>query len=663
MKRSFQAIAIFLTALFFCVSAFANTCVFVGGTHNWSDTTGWTGCGGVVPGATDDALVGTGSGGSTTGTLTIDGVSGTPSKARSVDFTSFTGTLSQAASKELDVGDPAGSGAGIFKLVTGMSYSPNITGTVKFVSTTGVNALTFAGKQMPITTFDGVGGSWQFQDALIANGNITITLNNGALDTNGQTVTGYNFSSSNSNTRSLTLGTTTWTTVNADTIWDIGTSTNMTLSAGSSTIVLVQSSNPFTFNGGGLTYGTLQATGLTTNTITITGNNTFTTLTTSIGANVSANYQFGGNQTITGTWTFNSNSVLNRNYISSTVKGTQRTITAAAISSNGADLQDIIGAGAATWNLSGSTFGGGDAGNNSGITLNTPKNCFMVTAVSVNWSASNWKTTSGGSTAITPVYPLPQDTAIFDSNSVTTTGKTITIDASAVRIPGMNWTGVANTPALAWTNSASVFGNVTYVSGMTTSGTGTATLEGRGAQTFTTAGITIAHRIVTNNPGGSYTQQDALSSSNNSSFVQVVAGTWAAGTHNLTGTGTNAVLAISGGTLTSSATISVSGASSGTSITSGTLDISTGVFTSPGTLTMTGGVFKAGTLTHTGALTTSGTALSIGTGGATFTTGVLTITGTGSIGPLSGDAITSITNTAITVAGASGAGGSYTFVQ
>jgi len=463
-----------------------------GSTKNWSDSTAWSPA--QVPTAADDIVFP----GSSTGTLTINGTSGAPDLCRSVDFTGFGGTLLQATTKQLNVGDGT---TGHFKLVSGMTYIPSATSLIKFISTTTGNNITTAAKRVGSFTFDGVGGEWTFQDACNSVSGSTITLTNGSLITNNQTVgatSGVIFSSNNSNTRSLTLGTTTWTipTTTGVTVWNIGTSTGMTLSAASSTINM---GDPFTgvvFAGGGLTYGTFTTTSMTVAAnFTITGANTFGTLTLSVsGSSLNARtdgYFLAANQTVTGTFTSNGTAANKRVFIGSNAPGTQRTISAATVSCTYIDLRDILGSGAGSWNLSGVTGGSGNCGGNSGITFNTAKNCYMKTAVSVNFSASNWYTTSGGSTLISPTTPLPQDTCFFDANSITAGSVTVTYDYA--RVPALDCTGVTNTPT--WTRGRDLefYGSLKLVSGMSILGSSFNTyFYNRSPATLDTGGLTWA---------------------------------------------------------------------------------------------------------------------------------------------------------------------------
>ncbi len=599
---------------------------------NWS--AGGTWVGGIAPTAASDVDYS-----ALTGTLTVDGTSGAPNLCRSFTATACVGTLAQASAKQINVGDGT---AGAFKLVTGLTYAPSATSLIKFVSTTTGNNITSAGKFLPPLTFDGVGGGWQLQDDLGTQTNIVITLTNGALDTNGKTV-GANvsvtaFSSSNSNTRSLTLGATTWNLAgNAATIWDIGTSTGMTLSAASSTLVFANTTNAQTFNGGGLTYGTVTSTVLTTGKIAFTGANTFGTLTTSIAGSTkttTSGYIFpsGVTTTVTGTFTAAGNTLLLRNFLYSDTVGTAATISAGTFTITNTDLRDITKAGAGSGNISAtsSSTGNGDCGGNTGWTFQAPRNVFMKTAVSVNWSAANWFTTSGGSTAAVPPLPLCHDTAIFDVNSVTAGGKTITLDQP--RISGFTWSGVANTPVFAQGSTEyEVYGGVIFVSGMSVTGTGQVDLSGRGAFSLDGGTLTLPTGAIVNvnAPTGTYTLSRAL-------------------TINANLTVTNGTLALGGFNFNAAThSININGG-----VVSGTGTISAGQ-----TYTQTGGtVALGGTMTLGGAFALSGGTLNMNGNQITgHTTATISSTGTLNLsGQLNGSGAFSITGGTITDSGTSG---------
>ena len=168
-------------------------------------------------------------------------------EANSISFriTAGTGTLSLTAGgyRDLDFTDgtnPTGyAGAlgnttitiyGNFKASTGMTRSAGAT-TYTFAATSGTKTINTAGVTFDNAfTFNGVGGTWQLQDALTSGSTRTCTLTAGTLDLNGYTLTTGIFSSSNSNTRVLAFGTgnITLTGVNT-TIFNTTTVTGMTI--------------------------------------------------------------------------------------------------------------------------------------------------------------------------------------------------------------------------------------------------------------------------------------------------------------------------------------------------------------------------------------------------------------------------------------------------
>lgn len=511
----------------------------------WSNSSGGA-SNGLVPDATTDCILDAGSGANT---LTIDGTSGSPNLCRSLVCTGFTGTLGHASAKQLNIGDGT---AGAFTLVSGMTYNPAGDSLLKFVSTTTGNNITFGSKSMGNMTFDGVGGTWTFQSAPATGNATTITLTNGNLNVNGNNLNTYIISSSNSNTRSLTMGTMTWTvgSGNSGTFWEMSNSSGMTLSAANCTQTISTTSTNITLNLGGLTYGTLQQTALTTGTTTINGANTFGTLTLSMAGTTKttlSGYSLGGNQTVTGTFTAAGNSAILRNYIRSDTIGTPRTISAGTFTVTHTDLRDITKAGAGSGDFSAlTTNANGDAGGNTGFTFTAPKNCYLKVNANANWSASNWYTTSGGSTAIVPAVPLIHDTAIIDANASFSTSRTIT-NSDQPRMPAMNWTGAPNTPAFASGSSAwEHYGSMTLISGMTHTGSGTMSFCGRGAFTLDGGGLTwpTSSAITVNCASGNSLSLGSNFASN--STISVTSGNF----KNLSYTGSFTGITVNGGTLT-----------------------------------------------------------------------------------------------------------------
>lgn len=563
----------------------------------WSDTSGGVSNGNVPTAAIDCVLD------ANSGSMTIDGTSGSPSLCRSLTCTGYTATLTHASAKQLDVGDGT---AGAFLLVSGMTYSPNAASILRFLSTTTGNNITFGGKTLGPTEFLGVGGGWVFQDqARFGNtASNRMVLTNGTVDTNGQACSGYMYSA-NSNTRALTLGTTTWTIANAsNTGWDISTSSGMTLSAASSTITFATSTGSgCLFFGGGLTYGTLSCTTLTTGDITFSGNNTFATLTLSQGASINGIYYFtsGSTQTVTGTLTGNGNSALNRCYYRATTVGSAATLSAGTFTFTNIDLQDITKAGAGSGNISGITGGSGDCGGNSGWTFTTPRTCYMKTGASVNMSATTiWFTTSGGSTPISsPTNWLVQDSLIMDANSVT--AGSVTITQQVRRLAACDWTGVLNTPTFQKALAAEFYGSIKLVAGMAHgAGVGAYTYMGQGTSTLTSGTLSWPNPIEINCGSGTLQLGDNTTSSNT---ITCTLGTF--NTQNFTATFTTG--SISGGTFTSgSGLVTLSGL---LTMTTGTMTIGSGGIAGAG-LTKNG----SGTMTINGVSTFSGNIILSSTG-------------------------------------------------
>jgi hypothetical protein len=490
------------------------TLYWIGGAGGWntSATTNWSDSSGgptasLAPSIADNVIIDTNSG--VVGNIISCSV-GAVCKDLTVTAGAevVLGATSSALSVYGNLTFPSGGG------FTAALFNWNIT----FAATTTGKTITTNGKTTSSLTFNGVGGGWTLGSTLttaaasFSSTGLTVTA--GTFDTGGfdinlnGTPAGAGFNSPSGSTRTINLNNSTITVVtNGNAVNFV--STGLTLNPGTSTII-VSGSSGATFAGGSLTYNNVSFTATTSSsTGAITGTNTFNNL--NITAPSLANYKivtFSDNQIITGTLTSGGATVTSRVWLQSSVVGTARTLTAAAVSLQNTDFSDITGAGVA------SPFIGtnlGDCKNNSGITFPAAKTVYWNLAGAQNWSATGWALTSTGTPAAAN-FPLPQDTATF-TNAGSVTG-TITVNA--------NWNiGTVNiTRTSAWTlamgsNSPNIFGNWTHSTGTTiTINFGSALIFcGRNSQTITSTGGTFGSNITIDSLGGTVQLADNLQAS------------------------------------------------------------------------------------------------------------------------------------------------------
>ena len=407
----------------------------------------------------------------TTATLTAG------SYVRNLNFTSFTGTWAPGVGSYTFYGN--------LTFVAGMTFTTG-SPTFIFAATSGTQSITSAGKTLPQITQNGIGGTVSLADTFTMSTN-TYQLTNGSFTTNNQTATFGLFSSSNSNTRSVTLGSSSITLTGTSTIWQFTTTTGLTFNAGTSSITSTNLGP--TFIGGGLTYRNLSFTSTVAgSTATISGANTFNNLSITAPASGSSPtiLNFENNQTINGTLSATSSSASARVTMKSSVAATQRTITAAAVSLTGINFQDINAAGAVIpW--TGTSLV--DLGNNLNITFSAGQTRYWSLLAGGNWSSTAWATSSGGTPSAANA-PIPQDTVIIDDAGLTA-GNTITLDTAYTSLfsnymPTINctrtnaWTHASGTVTPVFNNSSITLTSPTVMTGTgawTTSGTGTLTIN------------------------------------------------------------------------------------------------------------------------------------------------------------------------------------------
>jgi hypothetical protein len=371
-----------------------------------------------------------------------------------------------------------------------------------------------------LVTSAGVGGSIQFADNFTTTTTFTV-LTGCALDLNGKTLGCGSFSVASGATVVLTGA-----TINATGNFSIPSGATATGSA--SVVAITITGNGITF--GGKTYGgTVSFLG---GAPSFDGGNTFNNLTYNAPSGVTQ-IVAGGNTTVSGTLTVSGfNSTTQRVLVRSSVKGTARTLTVATLNASNVNLQDIVGAGAASWNLSAITGLSGDCGGNSGITFTAALILYWFHGASASYNTSDatrWFLGPGGTGGAGRV-PLPQDTGLFDAGSFAAGSKTVVQDMPL--IGALDWTGATNSPTFTTSTACSFFGSLTLISAMTLTASGqTYTYEGRGLSILSSAGKQWAKLISVDAAAGTLKLGDTLSIN---SSLSLLSGTLDADVSNVT---------------------------------------------------------------------------------------------------------------------------------
>lgn len=371
--------------------------------------------------------------------------------------------------------------SGSMSLTAGNTYSMGVNTTTFNATTTGQTITTSGVSIGGFVTFNGVGGGWTLGSALTTTQSITVTA--GSFNTGNFNVTTTFFNSSNTNTRSISLGTSTIAISGSlATALNLVTTTGLTWNAGTSQINLTGSTSGIA--SGGLTFDKVTFGLANFGSITITGANTFTTslVFTARSASGVGPITFSANQTI-GTLTLPAPTApTNRNFIVSDVIGTQRTLSVGTFTAGSTDydFRDIAVTGAAS-PISGTRFGdckssGGTS--NSGISFPAAKTVYYRAAAGGNWNANAWApaltfTASCAGTTLTTVGSpaLVPGITIFSSGSVSLgTIVSGSVNTWVVSIGGTyasqtmsaNYPGSASTASFPLPQDTAVFPVATY---------------------------------------------------------------------------------------------------------------------------------------------------------------------------------------------------------
>jgi len=465
---------------------------WVGGTANWDGTAGtkWAttsgGAGGAsVPTSADDVFFDSAS----TGTCTI---SSGNTGAKSLNCTGFTGTL--AGSTILSM-------RGNLTLSSGMTF--NYTGQFQF--STSAATIISAGKTIASIRVD---TTVTQGDALTLSGNLTVA--GGTFDTaNFNLTVNGSIDSSYATARTINLGSSTVTLTGAGP-WASLTNTNLTLNAGTSSIVCTNATTTFqpgAESGTGLTFYNVSFTSTSSGTHNIQSINTFNNLTVTGPASAGVRQvTFNSRQTINGTLSTTGTAGNRRVWFRGVTYGLAQTLTVNATPSlTDADFRDIYVIGTAA-PISGTRVG--NLRGCRGITFSTPKSVYWVTAAGGSWSGNNWAASSGGA-ASTDNFPLAQDTAVIENTGLNTSA-TVTLDSAITYFGTIDMSTRTNAMTLAGSTAYTVYGDWKFGSGVTRSYSGGLTFSGRNTQTITSAGKSFSQAFTIDTYGGSVELADAL---------------------------------------------------------------------------------------------------------------------------------------------------------
>jgi len=371
-------------------------------------------------------------------------------------------------------------------------------------------------------------GTYLLGDALTLGSTRTLTHSGGTFNANGFNVTVGGFSSTSTNTRSLLMGTGTWTLLGTGTVWNLATTTGLTFTKSTANIILSDTSvTARTFAGGGLTYNNITIGGSTgISTLTLTGSNTFNTFASTKTVAHTILFTAGTTTTVT-SWTITGTV---GNVVTLGVSGsgtfTLTRTTAGPFQLNYLSISNGIATPSSTWYVGTTSTNGG---NNTGFIFG---NFLYWIGGTGTWSSSattNWSTTSGGTSSGTA--PAITTDVYFDANSDSSAIFTVTISTGAT-CNSIIVSGLQFTMTLAGTAAWSIGGSMTLPATLfTRTYTGDITFTSATANTITTSGVSFGN-VTTFNGTGSWTLGSAFN--NTSASIVLTAGTLSLSSYTLT---------------------------------------------------------------------------------------------------------------------------------
>jgi hypothetical protein len=275
-------------------------------------------------------------------------------RVRALDFTGFSGTLA-AGTKFIN---------GNLTFSTGMTLTAgNFNLTLRNVTSGSTSTLITNGKTINNPVLQDNSGTWVLGDSLTINPTYGLTIDAGVFNANGNNVSISTLSSSGSVSRTLAIGSGTWTVSGSGTAWNCATITNLTVTGNG--VISMTSSSTKTFAGGGASWPILNQGG--SGELIISGSNAFRDITNTYRSTGSTTITFtaGTTQAVSSfTAAGTAGKLLT---LQSSVAGTQFTLSdlTGVVNVAFCSIKDSIASGGARWQ---SYFINGNinAGNNLG---------------------------------------------------------------------------------------------------------------------------------------------------------------------------------------------------------------------------------------------------------------------------------------------------------
>jgi hypothetical protein len=395
----------------------------------------------------------------------------------------------------------------------------------------GVLTLTSNGASVNLTlSVDSFNGTLQLADAFTTTGSISLTT--GTIDLVSYNLTCATFSSSSSTTRTIKMGSGTWTLTSAGTVWSVSSGVFL-IEKGTATILLSNNTTTArTFTGNALAYPKLIIGGDTsTSTTTIGGNNTFDEISST--KTVAHTIAFGSTNQNFGKWSVSGSS---GNVVTLTGTGTGHRIIGSC--TENIDYLAMGSIGFANTTSTGEFY----AGVNSTGTASAPVYRTAKPADSTrywvggtgNWSdTSKWSTSSGGSGGAS--VPRSHDDVIFNSSSHNT-NYTVTVDVPA-RVKSLSISGPSSgTMTFAGTQPLFAHDDITLpATGLDLTYSGALYLSGStSGKILTTNGVVLKSQLLIDGNGCEWNLGDAISIDNSGILIRVNKGTFRTQNYNIT---------------------------------------------------------------------------------------------------------------------------------